>query len=75
MTTKDRLLAELLKFCADFGMSESTFGVMAMNDPSLINKMRKGRSVRLDTADRLKEFMADYRKRQKKAMQTESAAA
>lgn len=74
MSETDQFLDDILQFLKRTGMSESSFGVEAMGDPSFIAKLRKGRSVRLKTAEDVRNFMRDYRPRQKKATSEIAAA-
>ena len=41
------------------GMSDSRFGVMAIGDPSLVRRLRKGGSPRLGTVDRVLAFLGE----------------
>lgn len=76
-TTAHRLLAQIEKFLAKTGMPATTFGVRAVNDGALVEDLRHGRRLRLDTADRITEFMASYRaqKRRRSGPLGDSAAA
>lgn len=61
MSTRDTLLAEIAEFRKRTGMPETRFGDLAVNDPALILKIKRGRNVTIDMADRLREFMRSYR--------------
>lgn len=61
MSEKEALLKSIEKFILANRMPETTFGIRAMSDPSFIAKLRKGRSVRIDTAEKLRGFMRDYK--------------
>lgn len=77
MTAREKLLAEIDEFCEKHNMRETAFGIKAVNDPALVSDMRyHGRSVRIDTADKLRAFMASYKpeRRPKKAAAPQVAA-
>jgi hypothetical protein len=77
MTAREKLLAEIDAFLERHNMRETAFGIKAVNDPALVSDMRyHGRSVRIDTAERLREFMASYKpeKRPKRAAASHAAA-
>ena len=44
-------------------MSATAFGIAALNDGHLVRKLRAGNSVMLDTADRIRAYMANAHKR------------
>lgn len=69
MSAKEELLDTIERFLKRTGIPASVFGTEALGDPSLVKKLREGRTVRLDTAERLRTFMDEYRgvSRQKKA--------
>ena len=52
------------RFLAQFGVTPSKFGVAAVNDGHLVAKLRKGNSVTLKTADRVRAYMASERSAQ-----------
>lgn len=56
------LLAEIEKFCAEAGLSESQFGTLALNDKNFIPQLREGRDVRLSTVERVRAFIAAQEK-------------
>ena len=59
--TARELLGEIEAFLAQFGVTPSKFGVAAVNDGHLVAKLRKGNSVTLKTADRVRAYMASQR--------------
>lgn len=73
MSTRERLLNKIEAFIARVDLSESSFGVLVARDPSLINKMRRGRSIGIDMVDRIEAFMRDYRPVEKKATEYHAA--
>jgi predicted transcriptional regulator len=60
MSETEKFLDELMTFIDEHGLTESKFGTMAVSDPSLIRKIRDGRSVSLKMVDRLRAFMRSY---------------
>lgn len=61
MSEREKLLRDIEAFIAKHGMPETVFGVKAMNDTALLTKLRRGRSVRIDTAEKLRRFMREFR--------------
>lgn len=59
-TAADSLLGEIEAFCRQSGMAESTFGRQAVNDGKLCARLRDGKNVRLDTAERIRAFIRAY---------------
>jgi len=55
-------LAEIEAFLSETGMFPSHFGRDATNDTSLVTRLRRGSDVTLSTAQRVRSFMAEYRK-------------
>ncbi|WP_417790674.1 hypothetical protein [Terasakiella pusilla] len=54
----ENLLAEIDLYCERKGIKPTTFGIHAMNDGKFVSRLRKGGSVRVETLDRVKEFMS-----------------
>lgn len=54
------LLAEIERFLNQTGMPPTTFGVTVMNDWHLVRRLRDGGSVRMPTADKIREFISNY---------------
>lgn len=52
------LLAEIEDFCARLGMAVSRFGKDAVNDFSLVNRLRKGARITQATIGRVRDFIA-----------------
>lgn len=55
-----QLLAEIQAFLDRSGMAERTFGWKAVNDKRLVEVLRGGASVTLDTAEAVRTFMAKH---------------
>jgi hypothetical protein len=67
----ESLLKEVEKYCRAAGLAESTFGRQAVNDGKLCARLRAGKNVTLETAQRIR----DYIDRQSNAGETEIAQA
>jgi len=61
MTSREKLLLEIDAFLAMAGMSAASLGVQSVNDPAIIYDIRRGKNPRLDTADRIRGFMASWK--------------
>ena len=55
------LLQEIDAFLAETGMTQTRFGLDAMNNSSFVRQLRNGHSVTLRTMDRVRTFMAKER--------------
>ena len=51
------LLAEIEGYLAATGLTPTKFGVAAVNDGHLVANLRRGNSVTLKTADRVRAYM------------------
>ena len=51
------LLGEIEAYCRDVGIAESTFGRQAVNDGKLCLRLRAGKSVTLETAQRIQDYI------------------
>jgi len=60
MTSMDQLLSEIETFLERHDMAPTKFGTLAMNDAKFVGRLRAGQRVRLDTADRVRDFMRSY---------------
>lgn len=67
MTDSRTLLAEIDAFLAAKGMAPSTFGMKVLNNSKLIDRLRAGGSVRLETAEKIREFIGPPAKRKRRA--------
>jgi hypothetical protein len=61
MSSKQQLKTEIETFCAEHSMSGSTFSKLATGDAAFWFKFVRGRVPTLDTADKIREFMAGYK--------------
>ncbi|HEX7081320.1 MAG TPA: hypothetical protein VF329_09925 [Gammaproteobacteria bacterium] len=57
MQGADSLLLEIESFCRRSGMAESTFGKLAVNDGKLCTRLRSGKDVTLETANKIRSFI------------------
>ncbi len=60
MSSREQLLSEIEAFIAANRMPASVFGLAAVSDRGFVGRLLKGGDVRLETADRVREFMAAY---------------
>ena len=64
-SSTQQLLADIEAFLDAHNMRAAYFGRDAVNDTSLVYRLRKGKTVRLETADRIRAFMATVKGAQK----------
>jgi hypothetical protein len=55
----DPLLAQISDYCRQAGMAESTFGRHAVNDGKLVQRLREGKRITVDTLERIQAFLGD----------------
>ena len=60
-TPNQKLLLEIDAFIAETGMGVSYFGKMASGNSEVVHRLRSGGGVLLETADKIREFMATRR--------------
>lgn len=53
------LLKEIEDFLKSSGMSATAFGTAALNDPPFVQQLRKGRDIKMSTAERIRAFIRD----------------
>jgi hypothetical protein len=58
MALRDDFLAEVRAFLVASQMEPTAFGREVMNDPNFVFEVEHGRSVRLDTVEKVRGFMA-----------------
>ena len=61
MSSREQFLKEIEAFMARTGVSPAKFGRDVANDGKFISRLRNGADVRLDTADRARAYMRDYK--------------
>jgi hypothetical protein len=57
MITTAELADKIEGHCRERGISPSTFGRKVVNDGKLIGRLRAGKSIRLDTLQRIEEAL------------------
>lgn len=58
-TAAASLLSDIESYCRLSGMAESTFGRLAVNDGKLCARLRGGKNVTLETAEKIRGFMRE----------------
>jgi hypothetical protein len=59
--THEQLLSEINECLRESRMGEAYFGQVAVGNSKLVSRLRRGKSVQLNTAARVREFMAARR--------------
>jgi len=62
MNAQQTLLAEVEAFLLVSGMAPGTFGHATVNDGKFVSRLRRGGSVTLETAERIRDFIASNSK-------------
>ena len=52
------LLQEVEAYCKTAGLAESTFGRQAVNDGKLCTRLRAGKNVTLETAQKIRQYIS-----------------
>lgn len=60
MTYSERFAAEIEAFLKQSGMNATAFGRAAVNDPSFVGDLRRGRKPNLGVADRVQLFIESW---------------
>lgn len=61
MPTKPRLIDEIETFLRRTGMPHTVFGSEAVGDKKVVLRLRKGRDVHSQTADRIRAYIERHR--------------
>ena len=69
-----KFLHEVEDFLARHNMTGARLGKLALNDTRFVDRLRDGASPRLVSADRIREFMRNYKPRPSKRLQQGAAA-
>jgi hypothetical protein len=56
--TPDAMVLIIREFCEKYGIAESTFGRLSVNDGKLVSRIASGSRMERETAQRIAEFMA-----------------
>ena len=75
MSEREKLIAEIDRFVARTGVAESRLGMEAVGNPSFVLRLRKGKRIWLDTADKVRTYMRDYRPPKRNPKQAANRAA
>jgi hypothetical protein len=60
MTERQKLLADIEAFIEKAGLAASKFGVLTMNDPAFVGRLRSGGDVRTETAAKVRTFIREH---------------
>ncbi len=75
MSTKEKLMNDIEAFLARSGMSRTRFGEDAAGERSLLKRLERGGQITIETHDRIRAFMRDWRsERPKKRASYQPAA-
>ena len=58
MITHQSIVDVIERYCRETGMAETTFGKKAVNDGKLLARLRAGRSISIDTYNRVMEMVS-----------------
>jgi hypothetical protein len=61
MTEAQSFLAEIERFLVRTGLTPAALGKRVANDGKFVDRLRRGGQVTLDTAARIRKYMAEYR--------------
>ncbi len=61
MSSVEKLLSDIEAFLKKNDLSVSKFGTMAVNDHRFVPRLRDGGGLMLETADKIRDFMANYK--------------
>lgn len=59
MLTRDQILADVEAHMQRKGLRPTQFGKQALRDPNFVFDLRKGRSIGINTIERVYEFMRE----------------
>lgn len=75
ITARQKLLADVEAFLQRHEMNYTSFGRQALNDTAFVARLRAGKDLRFDTAEKVRQFMDEYPVRKKKAAHRDRAVA
>lgn len=75
MDHKLALLNEIAAFCPKRGITESTFGRLAVNDGKFVPRLRANGRMTTETLERARAFIADFEKRAPRPPANQASAA
>ena len=59
MITHQSIIESIERYCRATGMAESTFGKRVVNDGKLLSRLRSGKSISIDTYNRIQAEIED----------------
>jgi Tfp pilus assembly protein PilX len=66
MSSAEALLRDIEAFLQRTGITPTQFGLEAMNNSSFVRQLRNGSGVTLRTLDKVRAFMTDWEKKNKR---------
>lgn len=66
MTVANKLLSDVEAFLSDTGMGVSYFGRLTTNSSALVGRLRSGRAVQPATEDKIRKFMSEHVRKERK---------
>lgn len=61
MITNQSIIDSVEAYCKAFGIAETTFGKRAVNDGKLLARLRDGKSISIDTYNRIQAAIAEHK--------------
>ena len=74
MSEQRKFLAEIDRFLAETGMTQSELGLRVMNDTAFVTRLRLGKDVRSKSMDKVRAAMRAYTARRSKSHQKKAEA-
>jgi len=56
----EALVAEISAYCREAKLAETTFGRLSVNDGKLVNRLKNGSRVTLETIEKVRSFIANH---------------
>lgn len=56
LPTEKDIVAEILQACEVLGIKPTTFGMMSVGQPLILDRLRKGGNITLDVIRRMREY-------------------
>lgn len=66
LAMRPKLLSDIEAFMTEFGMSEYKFGILAVHNGRLVERLRAGRRVWPETEAEIRGFMISHRRTKEK---------
>ena len=74
MNAREKLLDEIEAFLEANTLAAAKLGHDAMGDSAFVLRLRRGRNIGIDTADKIREYMRSYKPRREKQRRPRKAA-